>query len=129
MLCYKFFEDNLRAETMGGAGGGKKSWKKWVSTLKTLLLAEESVPEASATAATAAAVVETSSLESGDDRLAQRFSQLATRSGSESDLSKQNNSISIRKTSYAGFIPSSFMSESCDNISSLANTSASGMVI
>ena len=59
----------------------------------------------------------------------QRFSQLVTKSGSDSDLSKSYASgaspLTIsrpesRKSSYAGVVPNTFMSESCDNISDLA---------
>ena len=57
------------------------------------------------------------------DPLAQRFSQLATRSGSDSNLSTSNSGVERRKTSYAGFVPHSFMSESCDNISELGTPS------
>ena len=50
-----------------------------------------------------------------EDRLSLRFSQLATKSGSESDLSK--NTEAQRRSSYAGYLTNAFMiSESCDNI-------------
>ena len=50
-----------------------------------------------------------------EDRLSQRFSQLVTKSGSESDLSK--NTETRRRSSYAGYITNAFLnSESCDNI-------------
>ena len=90
--CYKMFEENLhqenQPETLGGVPGVGQS------------LTSSSSPRNSQT---------------GEDRLSQRFSQLVTKSGSESDLSK--NTETRRRSSYAGYITNAFMiSESCDNI-------------
>lgn len=59
----------------------------------------------------------------------QRFSQLRTKSASDLDLTKDYQTLGAsatppvrsegRKSSYAGIIPNTFMSESCDNVSDL----------
>ena len=73
----------------------------------------------------------TASTES-DDVLSQRFSNLANRSGSDSDLARSYGASSTtplrpesRKSSYAGVVHNTFMSESFDNISDLASSSVS----
>ena len=55
----------------------------------------------------------------------QRYSQLKTKSASDLDLTNDNPSLGAaalpqsRKSSYAGVIHNTFMSESCDNVSDL----------
>ena len=63
----------------------------------------------------------------------QRFSQLRTKSASDLDLTKDYQTLGAsatppvrsegRKLSYAGVIPNTFMSESCDNVSDLGVSS------
>ena len=69
----------------------------------------------------------------------QRFSQLRTKSASDLDLTKDYQTLGAsatppvrsegRKLSYAGVIPNTFMSESCDNVSDLGVSSNISSVV